>query len=58
MKKYSTLETQSPLFEKMCEDIHANGTRLRVSDIMGEKIPNCIPANQQKAKSRTPQERG
>jgi hypothetical protein len=53
-----TLETQSPRFEKMCEEIHDNGTRLRVSDIMGEKTPNYQSANWQKAKSRTPQEGG
>jgi hypothetical protein len=29
--------------EKMGEDIHDNGTRLRVSDIMREKMPNCRP---------------
>jgi hypothetical protein len=57
MKKCEALETQSPLFEKMCEDIHDSGTRLRVSDIMGEKMPNYQSANWQKVKRRMPQER-
>jgi hypothetical protein len=45
MKKCKTPETQSPLFEKMCEEIHDNGSRLRVGDIMGEKMPNYQSAN-------------
>jgi hypothetical protein len=49
MKKRNTLETQSPRFEKMCEDIHDCGTRLRVSDMMGEKMPNYQSAKGQKA---------
>jgi hypothetical protein len=58
MKKCKTLETHSPRFEKMCEEIHDDGTGSRVSDITGEKMPNYQSANWQKAKSTTPQERG
>jgi hypothetical protein len=50
MKKRKTLGTQSSRFEKMCEEIHDNGIRSRVSDIMGEKMPNYQSENWQKRK--------